>query len=1539
MKSLRQPHPPRRETALFRSAGKNLFGLKPAALAFAVLALAALNSAAATRFWDGGGTTDFWDTAANWSNNVAPVNGDALIFPTNAARLINTNRAAANLTNVDFIRFTGLGYNVFSVSSLNLTNGITNAAPVGGSNTLSAALQLRRNQAWAIGGRTALTISSNVICSGLFVTNDVAGTLIYRGNLTGTGATEVNKTGSGRMILDGPTNAISTVRVLDGTLEVDGMLTASTFSISNSAALSGSGTTTAFTCAGDFQPGGNADSAIFTMTGAGTAVFQSDARFFVNLDGLEPGSGHDQFKTPSPPNLSGAQLVILRSAFTYGLGQKFIIITNTGAAAQTTAFTNLPQNARITNNSVVFQISYTAGSGNDVQLEVVDAPLVLTGVTRTWDGGGHNGLFNNPANWDGDTLPQDGDSILFPTGLQTGDTVATNNLGIRFDQLVCASPGMSLRGQPLILAGGIIATQATGALVLNSGVSFLNGGSIQHGAGNVILLSSVTNGGADLTITGGSGRVRFDGVVSGGGGLVVSNVGGIDLNNGNLYQGFTRLLQGPVTIAAPGSLGASTNGTFVAEGTSLTVTSTRLFENLINLTGSMTFTTPITSNVLSAIEFEGSNTVLRVGPTAIAEFFGPWSGHGTPQFEVGEFVLNNAHAVAGGIKVANRGRLRINGTGSSDIILGFFDGTLGGTGSVGRVSAIPTGTGRIEPGMGVGILTTSNLVLNGKITNVFELNGTVPGSSHDQLRVGGTINLAGSRLSLSLGYTPAVGDAFTIIDNDGSDAISGTFAGLAEGAFLSVGTSVLRLSYVGGTGNDVVLTAIDLPIAPTGVARAWDGDGGIGNRNMNSAVNWSGNVLPNRGDDLVFPSSVAPGIRLLQNNIPATNAVYNRIWFGGEGPTWNLVGGTLKILAGVVATNPPLTFGNASLGNNLVELIGAQTWSTTNVNLAINSPVALNQHTLTLVNEASEIFVQNRLTGPGELIVLGDVSFFNEVGGDNVAVSIQRGRVFVGFGAQTGPAWQLSGGSLQLGIAQLPGLQVTGGTLDLSVRSRATIDGNLALASAATVVAQFDSPTNVLLTVSGGVDLANARLAVNTADLALLDAPLMLLEKTSAGPVTGTFAGLPEGTRFTGTNESTGLTTVYRISYTSGDGNDVTLTPLRPSIANRQQTWTGAGPNAFWSTSANWSGDNRPPANGETAVFPLNAARRTNTNDQPGLILDAIVWDGSNYVSTGTFSLLSGLRHQAVSGTNRLSPTLLLTYGAQTWTVANTNATLSVSQGDDDDSGFVDGLGPVTKSGPGTLELSNLDFKVTGGLLIDGGTTRLHRVNFVNEVPLALARGTVEALDVSITSATVTNGELAIRYEPVPGEGFLRGGLQASDTVTFTANTTLTVHSTNDAFAAVYASVLNLGNARLRVTFPPSLPTNEIIRVARYSPGSLTGTFANLPNGATTNYGGRTWQIAYDRELPFEGSGTLFITLSPPVLQPRLSSIERQANGDIVLRGTAAPGAVVTIEASKLLDSFVDIGSTVADATGLFTLVDPAPAFATRFYRAIVSSP
>jgi hypothetical protein len=89
------------------------------------------------------------------------------------------------------------------------------------------------------------------------------------------------------------------------------------------------------------------------------------------------------------------------------------------------------------------------------------------------------------------------------------------------------------------------------------------------------------------------------------------------------------------------------------------------------------------------------------------------------------------------------------------------------------------------------------------------------GTVYDTLKVNGSVSLSGVVLNLedaSAGaYTPSAAQSFTLIDNDGTDAVNGTFTGLAEGATVSVNGVDKKLTYLGGTGNDVALVPGNAP--------------------------------------------------------------------------------------------------------------------------------------------------------------------------------------------------------------------------------------------------------------------------------------------------------------------------------------------------------------------------------------------------------------------------------------------------------------------------------------------------------------------------------------------------------------------------------------------------------------------------------------------------------------------------------------------------------------------------------------------------------
>ncbi|HJQ39444.1 MAG TPA: autotransporter-associated beta strand repeat-containing protein [Thermoanaerobaculia bacterium] len=189
----------------------------------------------------------------------------------------------------------------------------------------------------------------------------------------------------------------------------------------------------------------------------------------------------------------------------------------------------------------------------------------------------------------------------------------------------------------------------------------------------------------------------------------------------------------------------------------------------------------------------------------------------------GTLTLANDNTFSGGLTITGGSTVLANdppggtsATGSGPVILNGVSVRLGGTGTVGHVTATQ---GRLIGGNTIAdpTLTTGNVVLaplQGGVSFVL-LSPTVS----PRIDVDGTIDVTDAFFNFaSLGPPPPPGFKFLLIDNDGTDPVIGTFFTLPEGATFTFGGRAYRITYAGGDGNDVVLTASGADLGVTKVA-------------------------------------------------------------------------------------------------------------------------------------------------------------------------------------------------------------------------------------------------------------------------------------------------------------------------------------------------------------------------------------------------------------------------------------------------------------------------------------------------------------------------------------------------------------------------------------------------------------------------------------------------------------------------------------------------------------------------------------------------
>lgn len=415
----------------------------------------------------------------------------------------------------------------------------------------------------------------------------------------------------------------------------------------------------------------------------------------------------------------------------------------------------------------------------------------------------------------GNTLSLQGDILA---NAPTAAVVFNQNISGTYAGAISGSGNVTKSGNgQLTLSGANAYTGATlisagtVSLITGAGLSDVTAVTVSSGAalrlqgasetiGSLAGAGTVTLNGGTLTVGGDHTSTVFSGVLAGTGGLTKIGSGGLELSGMNTYTGATTVSDGQLTLDNFGN-------SVLADSGAVTVNPGAILLSLADETvGSIAGAGTITLNS-GTLTVGGDNT-----STTFAGTIDENAGGALIKIGAGTLILSGVNTYSGDTTVT-AGALIVTGTaaGAAGVAAG---AVLGGTGTLGGAVTVASG-GTLAPGVaggnqGVGKLTLANgLTLAGGSILAVDLYGASAGTGYDQVDVAGAVSLAGAVLARTQGYPPANGDAYILIDNDAGDNVTGAFIGLAEGdSFASSGRS-FSMSYVGGSGNDVVLTAFN----------------------------------------------------------------------------------------------------------------------------------------------------------------------------------------------------------------------------------------------------------------------------------------------------------------------------------------------------------------------------------------------------------------------------------------------------------------------------------------------------------------------------------------------------------------------------------------------------------------------------------------------------------------------------------------------------------------------------------------------------------
>lgn len=351
--------------------------------------------------------------------------------------------------------------------------------------------------------------------------------------------------------------------------------------------------------------------------------------------------------------------------------------------------------------------------------------------------------------------------------------------------------GISTNGGTISLNTGEVTQDANAALRANT-LQLVGAGpyTLNNFANDITTLAAGT--------TNAISYADVNGFTVGGAGVVTSNAP-ITLTTDNL------------TIAAPINVGTAT----VTFGTVLSATT-------IDLGGAdVADTTLGISDAELSLVTAGSVQIGATGATAAMNVSAAIAPAHTSLLQLNGGTITGTGSIAvATLDVRTLGTFSV--TGASDVnTLSFVSGTVTGPNAFNDADGFALG----DPSGQHVFNTQSNAITSFDVGTatvnfpdstivVLDIEGAVAGTSHPQINITGTVNIAGATLQAISGTSVPAGTEFVIIKNDGVDAITGTFDGLDEGDTIPGFSPPATITYVGGDGNDVAIVTVD-PLAGT----------------------------------------------------------------------------------------------------------------------------------------------------------------------------------------------------------------------------------------------------------------------------------------------------------------------------------------------------------------------------------------------------------------------------------------------------------------------------------------------------------------------------------------------------------------------------------------------------------------------------------------------------------------------------------------------------------------------------------------------------